>query len=137
MFGDSIQSAGDTDGISDATIRKNREEDAVQAEGHIQEPKCYPSWAPELARRSRTGGDNHVSRDVPLLREIEGKSALLRDGWRKSRKRRRAGDICDASLQYNPKLRGQEIPLLVDDRPRIGECTITQFSTRDREGVRR
>ena len=86
MFGDSIQSAGDADGILDTAIRNNREETG-SAEGHIQDPKFYPSWAPELCRRNKTGENNPVSKDVPLIRGIEGKSAILRDGAQKSKKK--------------------------------------------------
>ena len=127
MFRDSIQSAGDADAILDTAVRNTREEGAGPAEGHIQEPKFYPSWAPELFRRNDARGSTHVSRGAPLLREIEGKSAILRDAARKSKKRHRADDIYDESIQYNPKLRGQEVPLQVDGRPEIEECAISQF----------
>ena len=126
MFGDSIQSAGDDDGILDTAVRNNREETG-SAEGHIQDPKFYPSWAPELSRRNKTGGDNPVSKDVPLIRELEGKSAILRAGAQKSKKRPRAIDIYDTYRQYNQKLHGQEVPPLADGAPEIEECTISQY----------
>ena len=86
MFGDSIQSAGDADGILDTSIRNDGEETG-SADGHVHDPKFYPSWATGLSRRNKTGANNPVSKNVPLIRELEGESAILRGGAQKSKKK--------------------------------------------------
>ena len=84
-----MQSAGGAAGRLDTAMRNDVEETGAE-EGHIQDPKFYPSWAPELARHSKTGENNPVSKDVPLLRELEGKSTMRRDGIQKSKKKKAA-----------------------------------------------
>ena len=42
-------------------------------DGHIQGPKRYPSWAPELESMAMgVRGEGHILRDGPILRELEG-----------------------------------------------------------------
>ena len=86
MFGDSIQSDGGVDGGL-STAMRNDVDDAGRTDGHIQDPKFYPSWAPELSRQSKTGDDNPVSKDIPLLRELDRKYTMRRDGIQKSKKK--------------------------------------------------
>ena len=39
---------------------------------HIQGPKFYPSWAPELGSRARDGEERLILRGAPLVRGSEG-----------------------------------------------------------------
>ena len=125
MTGDSVRSAGADDGILDTYMPKGKEE-TRQADGHIRDPECFPSWAPELYRRKK-GAGSPLSKDVPLIRELEGKSAVLRGKSQRLKKRPRAIDEYDAHRQHIQKLHGQELPPSSDGRPEIEECTISQF----------
>ena len=52
---------------------------------------------------------------------------MLRDNIQKFKIRPRAGDMYDASRRYNPILRRKEVPLLVEGRPEIVACAISQY----------
>ena len=102
--------------------------DMARKDGHIRSPQFYPTWDPELARQSKLGEANQISTGVPMRRELEGKSTMRRDNIQKCEKRQRASDMYDESRRYNPKPHGRDVPLLVDGRPGIDDCAISQYS---------
>ena len=124
MGGRSDQTDGYNDMQSGGAVSAT-EVDMARFAGHIDNPKCYPSWVPELAGRSNPIGDNQISKDAPLLRELEGKSMACGDKCLNGRKRSRQEVMVDESRQFNPRLHGHEVPLIIEGRPEIEDSTIS------------
>ena len=96
--------------------------------GHIENPKCYPSRAPELAGGCKTVGNNQISNDAPLLRELEGKPMAGAGKCLNTKKRPRVGIMADESRQYNPTIHGHEVPMIIEGRPEIEDSAISEKS---------
>ena len=72
MDGGPDQTDGDNDSKLGGLVNA-MDVDVARGDGHIEDPKCYPSRAPELAGGSKAVGNNQIPNDAPLLRELEGK----------------------------------------------------------------
>ena len=91
------------------------------AVAHVQGPKRYPSWAPELGNRAMGEcGQRNIFTDSPLVRELDDNHPVASE-TRVKIKRYRASEAepDNSACRKLPQVHGHEVPLIIGGAPEI------------------